>query len=89
MERRWKRQVTIRSPKNANKGNFGVNSDVKKGQGQNIRKKKKLKPDSKSRLKNNTRKEKGYVFFKSVVKLKSSKEERSWVHLRKKDAKVV
>jgi len=32
-----KRQVTIRSQKNANKGNFGVNSDVKKGQGQNIR----------------------------------------------------
>jgi len=55
---------------------FGVNSDVKKGQISDKRKKK-LKPDSKSRLKNNTRKEKGYVFFKSVVKLKSSKEERS------------
>jgi len=64
-----KRQVTIRSQKNANKGNFGVNSDVKKGQGQNIRKKKKLKPDSKSRLKNITRKEKSHVFFKSVAKI--------------------
>lgn len=53
-----------------------MNSDVKKGQGQNIRKKKKLKPDSKSRLKKKTRKEKKVLCF-SRVKRKSSKEERS------------
>jgi len=33
------------------------------------RKKKKLKPDSKSRLKNITRKKKSHVFFKSEAKI--------------------
>lgn len=50
--------------------------------------KKILKPDSKPRQKNYY-KNKKKVMCSSRVKLKSSKEEKGWIHLRKKEAKVV
>jgi hypothetical protein len=50
--------------------------------------KKILKPDSKPRKKNYY-KNKKKVMCSSRVKLKSSKEEKGWIHLRKKEAKLI